>query len=89
MNIIKDKSLEPYEIQMDEQNYIVQTDTGRIDKRSGRAVKNVIGYHSTLKSAIMRIIRLKSVHTGGDVTLNEFLEHVEGVTKPIIDRLSI
>ena len=81
MNIIRDKSLAPYEIEIDEHNYTVQM------PKNGH--KKLIGYHNTLRSAIMRIIRLKSSQTGDVVTLNEFLENVEGVTKPIIDRLSI
>lgn len=87
-SVIRDKSLEPYEIHMDEYNYAVVLPTGRFNKDGVERYKNK-SYHSTLRGAVLSIIKLKCVDKKGTMTLMEFVYQFEQVGEEIIKRLSI
>jgi len=90
MNVIRDKSLEPYHIRLDDYNYTVCTETviksGK-DKGEVRPVYHT--YHSKLSSAVMRICKLKSVHLDGEVDLAEYVMRFEKAKQEILDRIGI
>jgi len=88
MNIIKDKSLEPYCIHMDDHNYMAVLPSGKLDKH-GNEHYRTFGYYSTLGGAVRRIVRLKSASKEDTLTLSGYIDRIESVGKEILDRLSI
>ncbi len=88
MNKIIDKSLEPYSVHIDEDNYAVVKYTSKV-RADGRSLFKTDSYHSKLRSAVKRIVRLKAVNDGSTESLNSYVERVERVAREIIDRLSI
>lgn len=82
-NIIKDKSLAPYLIRIDEYQYIVSTET---KAKRGKEYRN-ISYHSTLGYAVRYICKLRAISVDGEVDMAEYVLQVEGISKEIMDRL--
>ena len=84
MNVIRDKSLEPFHIEMDELQYIVRKTS--VSKK-GKTYVRAHGFYSTLGGAVKEIMRLKAVDFEG--TLAEYVERVEKVGNEIIKRIGI
>ena len=78
-----DKNLAPFEIHLDENNYTVQEDTGRVDKRDFSTVYKTHAYCSSMASAINKIIRLKAEEGDATVSLKQYLQRIEKTTKVV------
>ena len=65
--IIKDDSMKPYIIAMDESNYILQ-------KVSNDGTTINYGYFSSLISAITKIVKLNMANKGKTLSLREYLD---------------
>jgi len=90
MKYIRDKSLEPYFIEVDEHNFMVCD--GKIalsGKSEGDIRKRRLSFHSSLSQAVTRICMLKSISLDGDCNLSEFISRFEAVKSEILDTISI
>ena len=76
MSIIKDPVIAPYEIQVEEDQYVL------IDTEKGKPM----GYYSQLDSAILKVSRMSLANTKEDYTLAGFIESFNNIknklTKP-------
>ena len=76
MSIIRDPLITPYEIQVEEDKYVL------IDTEKDKA----LGYYSNLETAIKRVTRMSLANQKEDFTLTEFIENFNNIqdklTKP-------
>ena len=76
MSIIRDPLITPYEIQVEEDQYVL------IDTEKDKP----LGYYSNLKTAIKRVTRMSLANQKEDFTLTEFIENFNNIqdklTKP-------
>ena len=76
MSIIKDPVIAPYEIQVEEDQFVL------IDTEKGKPM----GYYSQLDSAILKVSRMSLANTKEDYTLAGFIESFNNIknklTKP-------
>ena len=80
---IKDKEIAPYIIKVDENNYEVIHDTGRVDKKNN-SVFTTKGYYSSMKSAVNKIIELKLINSSGEVcNLKQWVENYSNIKNSI------
>ena len=76
MSVIKDPVIAPYEIQVEEDQFVL------IDTEKNKP----LGYFSNLETAIIRVSRMSLVNAKEDYTLTGFIESYnnikEQITKP-------
>ena len=79
MSIIRDPLITPYEIQVEEDQYVL------IDTEKDKP----LGYYSNLEAAIKRVTRMSLANQKEDFTLTEFIENFNNIqdklTKPFKD----
>ena len=76
--IILDKN---HMIDSDGSQYILLSDTGRIDKKTGEKAYNTIGYFSKLKTAVMAYCEIKQMECvhDNDLSLKEAVHEMGAI----------
>ena len=75
---IQDSLLEPYRIEVDENQFSVYRHTGRLDK-NGYEVKDYKGYYSKLSSAIHKITRIKLSDDNSTISLDHYIKRYDNI----------
>ena len=73
MSMIKDPIIAPYEIQVEEDQYVL------IDTEKDKP----LGYYSSLDSAVKRISRMSLVNAKEEYTLIEFIKNFNNITNKL------
>ena len=73
MSVIKDPIITPYEIQVEEDQYVL------IDTTKNKP----LGYFSNLETAIIRISRMSLANAKEDYTLAGFIESYNNITEKL------
>ena len=75
MSIIKDPVIAPYEIQVEEDQYVL------IDTEKNKP----LGYHSSLDTAIKRVSRMSLANAKEEYTLAGFIESYNNIKNELIN----
>ena len=75
---IQDSLLEPYRIEIDENQFSVYRHTGKID-RNGYEVKDYKGYYSKLSSALHRIVKIKMSDDNSTISLDHYIKKYDNI----------
>lgn len=70
--------IDNYFIEVDDRNFTLKNDTGRLNKR-GEPIVNDIGYYSTVDAAVNKVIQLKVLNENDELTLKEYIEKLREV----------
>ena len=73
MSTIKDPIIAPYEIQVEEDQFVL------IDTEKDKP----LGYYSNLETAIKRVTRMSLANQKADFTLKEFVESFNNIKKKL------
>ena len=74
MSVIRDPLITPYEIQVEEDQYVL------IDTEKGKP----LGYYSDLEAAIKRVSRMSLANAKEDYTLAGFIESFNNIKNKLI-----
>ena len=74
MSMIKDPIIAPYEIQVEEDQYVL------VDTEKDKP----LGYYSSLDSAIKRVSRMSLANRKEDYTLAGFIESFNNITNKLV-----
>lgn len=70
--------IDNYFIEVDDRNFTLKVDTGRLNKK-GEPIVNDIGYYSTVDAAVNKVIQLKVLNENDELTLKEYIEKLREV----------
>lgn len=70
--------IDGYFIEVDDRNFTLKVDTGRLNKK-GEPIVNDIGYYSTVEAAVNKVIQLKVLNENDELTLKEYIEKLREV----------
>jgi len=70
--------IDGYFIEVDDRNFTLKVDTGRLNKK-GEPIVNDIGYYSTVDAAVNKVIQLKVLNENDELTLKEYIEKLREV----------
>lgn len=71
-----------YFVEVDEYNYTLKQDTGKVDKK-GRPVHNVVGYFSSLSASLRRFAEVSVINSNDHVTIREYADRIDKKLKEI------
>ena len=75
MSVIRDPQITPYEIQVEEDQYVL------IDTEKGKP----LGYYTKLDSAILRVSRMSLANAKEDYTLSGFIESFNNIKNKLTE----
>lgn len=77
--------IDGYFIEVDDRNFTLKVDTGRLNKK-GEPIVNDIGYYSTVDAAVNKVIQLKVLNENDELTLKEYIEKLREVKYKIEEK---
>lgn len=88
---ITDKILDPYYIEVDSFGFTVRENTGRVvksGKNKGESITYTVGHYSSLKYAVERVAKEKSI-VDGQTTLLDYIQKYESIKNEILEAIGI
>lgn len=77
--------IDGYFIEVDDKNFTLKLDTGRLNKK-GKPIVNDIGYYSTVEAAVNKVIQLAVMYENDRLTLKEYIEKLREVKYKIEEK---